>query len=61
MVLALGLAALDKIRCISITDEERLQFLVAEPGEDARAADLIAIQLQNRVYRSRVGRLVGAS
>ncbi len=38
---------LDEIRCISVAPEEVIQFLVADPSEDAGIGDLVAVEVEN--------------
>src|SRR4029078_6415182 len=43
-----GIAALDEIWRVAIADEQRLQFLVADAGQDRWVRDLVAVEIQDR-------------
>src|SRR5215469_6803240 len=50
-----------KIRCVPVADEQRLQLLMADAGQEGRVIDLVAIEvqdLQHRPVRNRIEELV---
>src|SRR5208337_1834251 len=51
LVHALVIAAFHKIRSVPITDEQRLQLVVADTRQDCGVVDLVAIQMQDRQHR----------
>jgi hypothetical protein len=46
----LRIAALDEVGCIAVTDKQGLQFLVADPSEQGRVIDLVAVEVQYRQH-----------
>src|SRR5438046_1521341 len=44
--------AFDKVRCVPVADEQGLQFLVADAGEDGEVIDLVAVKVQYRQHRA---------
>ena len=47
-----GIAPLDEVRRVAVSDEQRLQLLVADAREDRRVGDLVAVQVQDRQHRA---------
>ena len=53
---------LDEIRRVPIAAEKMIQFFVADPGQDARIGDLVAVEVedrQNHSIRRRVQEFIG--
>ena len=50
LVHSLRLVALDEIRLVSVTRQQRLQFLARNAGEDGRIGNLVAIQMEHRQH-----------
>src|SRR5262245_23346435 len=50
LVHAAWVTPFDKIRCVPIADEQCLQFLVADAGQEGRVIDLVAIEVQDRQH-----------
>ena len=56
-----GVVALDEIRGVAVAAEQLVQFLVADPGQERRVGDLVAVEVQDRQHRAvrrRVQKLV---
>src|SRR5580704_7710472 len=51
LVHAFVVSALYKIRGISVTDEQRLQLVVADPRQDRRVVDLVTVEVKDRQHR----------
>ena len=61
LVHAARIAALDEIRCVAVADEQRLQLLMADAGQERRVIDLVAVEVQDRQHgavRDRVEELI---
>ena len=52
LVHGLWLIPLDEVRGVAITSEQVVQFLVADPGQDARIGDLVAVEVKDRQNHS---------
>ena len=53
--------AFDEIRFIAVASKQRFQFLVADSGQDGRAGNLVAVQMQdgqNRAVMHRVKKFI---
>src|SRR5689334_19617539 len=48
LVHGLGIVALDEVRLVSVADEEALELAPIDAGEDGRARDLVAVEVQDR-------------
>ena len=46
-----GIAALDEIRGIPVTGEQRCQLVMADARQDRRVVDLVAVEVQDRQHR----------
>src|SRR5262245_1170110 len=47
LVHAFRVATFDKIRHVAITNEQRLQFLMTDPGQQRWVVDLVAVKVQD--------------
>src|SRR5579859_194969 len=47
--------AFDKMYCVAISFEERPYIVIARPGQHRRAADFVAVEMQNGKYRTIAG------
>ena len=45
------IAPFHKRRRVAVADEQRLQLLVADAGQEGRVIDLVAVQVQDRQHR----------
>ncbi len=62
LVHGLRLTPLDEVRGVAITAEEVIQFLMADPSQDAGIGDLVAVEVkdrQNYPVGCRIQELVG--
>ena len=57
LVHRLRLVALDEVGRVSVAAEELIQLLVADPGQNGRVGDLVAVEIQDWQHRA-VGRWV---
>ena len=48
LVHRLGLVAVDPVHGVAIALEQRVELVVADPGEDGRVRDLVAVQVEDR-------------
>ena len=46
------LTAFDEVRLVAVADEQRLQLLVADPRQNGRIRDLVAVEIQDGQHRA---------